>query len=72
MDDKEFKLEVLRVTLAHSTMAQMRDIISEAQKHLDWCLQPLEKAEAPKEATQVRGRKSGQAKAPVGKAVTFT
>jgi hypothetical protein len=50
----------------------MRDIISEAQKHLDWCLQPLEKAEAPKEATQVRGRKSGQAKAPVGKAVTFT
>ena len=72
MDDKEFKLEVLRVTLAHGTMAQMRDILSEAQRNLEWCLEPLEKAEAPKEAEPSRARKSGQAKAPVGKAVTFT
>jgi hypothetical protein len=53
-------------------MAQMRDILSEAQRNLEWCLEPLEKAEAPKEAEPSKARKSGQAKAPVGKAVTFT
>lgn len=57
MDDREFKLEVLRVTLAHSTMAQMRDIISEAQKHLDWCLQDIEKPQAQSPRTQPKRAK---------------
>ena len=60
MDDKEFKLEVLRVTLAHSTMDQRRDIIAEAQKHLDWCLEEIDKPSAQLPRAQSRKPK-GQA-----------
>ena len=60
MDDKEFKLEVLRVTLAYSTMDQRRDIIAEAQKHLDWCLMEVDKPSARPPVAQAKKAK-GQA-----------
>jgi len=72
VDDKEFKLEVLRVTLDHATPADMADILSVAQRNLEWCLSPLEKAQAPKDQTPQRKRKPGQAKAPGGNTVMFT
>jgi|GEM_PF-3173204 hypothetical protein len=43
MDDREFKLEVLRVTLSYSSMSQQRNILEEAQKNLDWCCAPIDK-----------------------------
>jgi len=60
MDDREFKLEVLRVTLAHSTMDQRRDIIAEAQRHLEWCLMEIDKPVAQSPVAQTRKTK-GQA-----------
>lgn len=72
MDDKEFKLEVLRVTLDHATPVELADPLSAAQRNLEWCLAPLEKAQAPKEQTPQRKRKPGQAKAPGGNTVMFT
>lgn len=54
MEDREFKLEVLRVTLAQSTMAQMSDILTQAQKNLEWCLEEIGKPQAQSSRQQPR------------------
>lgn len=43
MDDREFKLEVLRVTLSNSTPATQANPLAEAQRNLEWCIKEFDK-----------------------------
>jgi len=61
MTDKEFKLEVLSLTLSNGTAAVQADPLATAQQYLEWCLQPIDKPEAQK-ATASPGRKLNQDK----------
>lgn len=59
MDDKEFRLEVLRLTLETGSAAVITNPLEQAEKNLQWCLQPLDKPKALE--TRTPGKKPGQA-----------
>jgi len=64
MDDREFKLRVLEVILPHATMAQVRNPTELAQQCVDWCLQPLDKPQGPKEKAPARTTRRDKQKPP--------
>ena len=41
--DREFRLEVLRLTLETGSAAMISNPLEHAEKNLQWCLQPLDK-----------------------------
>ncbi len=43
MSDREFRLEVLRLTLETASAAIIQNPLEQADKNLQWCLQPLDK-----------------------------
>jgi len=47
MDDKEFKLEVLRLTLEYGSVATITNPLEVAQRNLEWCLTPIDKPQGP-------------------------
>lgn len=57
MSDREFKLQVLTVTLQAATVAGLRDPLEAAQKNLDWCLKPIDKPKA--QSSKPQTNKSG-------------
>ena len=57
MSDREFKLQVLTVTLQSASMAGIRDPLESAQKNLDWCLKPIDKPRA--QSSKPQANKSG-------------
>ncbi|BAQ86500.1 hypothetical protein [uncultured Mediterranean phage uvMED] len=71
MDDRDFKLAVLRLTLENGTGAVYQDRLKAAQENLEWCLAPLDKPR-PKAAAPRKTRNPGQAKAPGADSVLFT
>lgn len=71
MDDREFKLAVLRLTLENGTGAVFQDRLKAAQENLEWCLAPLDKPRS-KAATSRKTKNPGQAKAPGVDSVLFT
>ena len=46
MIDKEFKLEVLRLTLETGSVAVQANPLEVAQRNLEWCLEPIDKPQA--------------------------
>ncbi len=71
MDDREFKLAVLRLTLENGTGAVFQDRLKAAQENLEWCLAPLDKPQ-PKAAAPRKKKNPGQAEAPGADRVLFT
>ena len=57
MNDREFKLQVLTVTLQAATVAGLRDPLEAAQKNLDWCLKPIDKPKA--QSSKLQANKPG-------------
>ena len=53
MDDKEFRLEVLRLTLETGSAAVITNPLEQAEKNLQWCLQPLDKPKALETKTSI-------------------
>jgi len=45
-DDREFRLEVLRLTMEAGTQAVIQNPLEQAEQNLQWCLQPLDKPKA--------------------------
>jgi len=43
MSDREFRLEVLRLTLETASAMIIQNPLEQADKNLQWCLQPLDK-----------------------------
>ena len=54
MGDKEFKLEVLRLTLEHASVATLSNPLDAAQRNLEWCLAPIDKPVAQSAKTPAR------------------
>tara|TARA_R100000655_G_scaffold103478_1_gene149951 strand:+ start:430 stop:651 length:222 start_codon:yes stop_codon:yes gene_type:complete len=71
MNDREFKLAVLRLTLENGTGAIYQDRLKFAQENLEWCIAPLDKPR-PKGKAPERKNNPGQAKAPGVDSVLFT
>jgi hypothetical protein len=46
MSDRDFKLQVLTVTLQNASVAGIRDPLEAAQQNLEWCLAPIDKPRA--------------------------
>lgn len=59
MDDKEFRLEVLRITLETGSAAVITNPLEQAERNLQWCLQPLDKPKA--QEGKMPSKKPGQA-----------
>ena len=57
--DREFRLEILRLTLEAGTHAVIPNPLEQAEKNLQWCLQPLDKPQARE--TKAPSKKPGQA-----------
>ena len=57
--DREFRLEVLRLTLETGSAGIITDPLEHAEKNLRWCLQPIDKPMARK--TKAPSKKPGQA-----------
>lgn len=57
--DREFRLEVLRVTLETGSQVTIQNPLEQAEKNLQWCLQPLDKPQARE--TKAPSKKTGQA-----------
>ena len=57
MNDREFKLQVLTVTLQAASVAGLRDPLEAAQKNLDWCLKPIDKPRA--QSSKLQANKPG-------------
>tara|TARA_R100001510_G_C7537496_1_gene126425 strand:- start:96 stop:290 length:195 start_codon:yes stop_codon:yes gene_type:complete len=57
--DREFRLEVLRLTLETGSAGIITNPLEHAEKNLQWCLQPLDKPQARE--TQAPSKKPGQA-----------
>ena len=55
--DREFRLEVLRLTMEAATHAVIQNPLEQAEKNLQWCLQPLDKPLA--QSAKTPGKKSG-------------
>ena len=57
MSDREFRLEVLRLTLETASAAIIQNPLEQADKNLQWCLQPLDKPVAQgKKASSKKSR----------------
>ena len=46
-EQRQFRLEVLKLTLETGSADQIQNPIEAAEKYLQWCLLPLDKLEAP-------------------------
>ena len=57
--DREFRLEVLRLTLETGSAGIISNPLELAEKNLQWCLQPLDKPQARE--TKAPSKKPGQA-----------
>jgi hypothetical protein len=57
--DREFRLEVLRLTLETGSAGIISNPLEHAEKNLQWCLQPLDKPQARE--TKAPSKKPGQA-----------
>ena len=57
--DREFRLEVLRLTLETGSAGIINNPLEHAEKNLQWCLQPLDKPQARE--TKAPSKKTGQA-----------
>lgn len=57
--DREFRLEVLRLTLESGSAAIIANPLEHAEKNLQWCLQPIDKPQAQKATAP--SKKPGQA-----------
>ena len=57
--DREFRLEVLRLTLETGSAGIIGNPLEHAEKNLQWCLQPLDKPQARE--TKAPSKKPGQA-----------
>lgn len=57
--DREFRLEVLRLTLETGSAGIISNPLDHAEKNLQWCLKPLDKPKARE--TKVPSKKPGQA-----------
>ena len=55
--DREFRLEVLRLTIETGSAAMIQNPIELAERNLQWCLQPLDKPNAQEMKTP--SKKSG-------------
>ena len=56
-DDRDFKLEVLRVTLETGSQVTILNPLEQAEKNLQWCLKPLDKPQARE--TKASSKKAG-------------
>jgi hypothetical protein len=56
-DDREFRLEVLALTLKTAAIAGIRDPLEAADRNLAWCLKPVDKPLAQPEKRHAK--KSG-------------
>lgn len=52
LNDRDFKLEILKLTTANASLAGIRNPVELAKQHLDWCLEPLDKPEPPQRAAK--------------------
>tara|TARA_R100000231_G_scaffold9037_1_gene11602 strand:+ start:1284 stop:1478 length:195 start_codon:yes stop_codon:yes gene_type:complete len=57
--DRVFRLEVLRLTLETGSAGIINNPLEQAEKNLQWCLQPLDKPKARE--TRASSKKTGQA-----------
>ena len=55
--DREFRLEVLRLTIETGSAAMIQNPIELAERNLQWCLQPLDQPTAQEMKTP--SKKSG-------------
>jgi len=55
--DREFRLEVLRLTMEAATHAVIQNPLEQAEKNLQWCLKPIDKPLA--QSAKTPGKKSG-------------
>jgi hypothetical protein len=57
--DREFRLEVLRLTLETGSAAMINNPLEHAERNLQWCLQPIDKPMA--QSVKAPSKKPGQA-----------
>tara|TARA_R100001443_G_scaffold35471_2_gene49226 strand:- start:875 stop:1054 length:180 start_codon:yes stop_codon:yes gene_type:complete len=55
--DREFRLEVLRLTMEAATHAVIQNPLEQAEKNLQWCLKPIDKPLA--QSAKTPSKKSG-------------
>lgn len=58
-EDREFRLEVLRLTMEAGTHAVIQNPLEQAEKNLQWCLKPIDKPSA--QSAKAPKQKPGQA-----------
>lgn len=57
--DRDFRLEVLRLTMETGSQVTIQNPLEQAEKNLQWCLQPVDKPLA--QPAKAPGNKPGQA-----------
>ena len=58
MDDREFRFNVLKLTLETAAINGIREPLDLAQRNLEWCMKSIEKPKA-QSTKQQTGSKSG-------------
>tara|TARA_R110000823_G_C15630383_1_gene468632 strand:- start:381 stop:557 length:177 start_codon:yes stop_codon:yes gene_type:complete len=58
MDDREFKLTVLKLTLETAAINGIKEPLELAQRNLEWCMKPIDKRIA-QSSKQQTGSKPG-------------
>jgi len=57
--DRDFRLDVLRLTMETGSQVTIQNPLEQAEKNLQWCLQPVDKPLA--QPAKAPGKKPGQA-----------
>ena len=58
-EDREFRLEVLRLTMETGAQTVIQNPLEQAEKNLQWCLSPIDKPVA--QSAKALSKKPGQA-----------
>lgn len=59
MDDREFRLEILRLTMETGSNGLIQNPLEHAERNLQWCLQGIDKPKA--RSAKRPSKQSGQA-----------